>query len=301
VISDPITAMQMAVRRYLANESAGAVELDGNISTTAPWRPHVFQRKERVGWHLHSMAPDSDSWEKRVLRSRAGDKKLRVGVGGTEDVMRNASFLQASHKLGARLILVKERKDGFLVEEMFASAPDFICQQRVKLDTGTARDMLDLALERALTATTKVEKGVTLELLVALMLSQVDNFEVTDIGIANRTQQMDVLVHNRGVAGVLGASPIVLAEAKNWSAKVTPTEHAAFLRKLSTRNARAKLGFLVTTGKFTAGVALEARRDSKEDTIVCCVDGATLPTIWRGKRTITEKIERLVIDASVGH
>jgi hypothetical protein len=132
------------------------------------------------------------------------------------------------------------------------------------------------------------------------MLSQVDNFEIANIGISNRTQQMDVLVHNRSVGGMLGASPLVLAEAKNWLNKVTPTEHAVFLRKLATRNKRAKLGFLVTTGKFTAGVPLEARRDSTDDIIVVLVDGVALPKIWRGPQSITQNIERLVIEASVG-
>jgi hypothetical protein len=92
-----------------------------------------------------------------------------------------------------------------------------------------------------------------------------------------------------------------LAEAKNWrTKKVTPTEHAHFLRKLASRNRRAKLGFLVTTGKFTAGIALEARRDSMDDIIVVCVDGTALPKVWRAQGSITQEIERLVINASVG-
>jgi hypothetical protein len=160
--------------------------------------------------------------------------------------------------------------------------------------------MLDVTLERALAAKTNAEKGVTLEVVVALVLSQVDNFEVADIGIANRTQQMDVLVHNRSVGGMLGSSPLVLAEAKNWRQKVTPVEHATFLRKLKARNRRAKLGFMVTTGEFTAGLALEARRDSMDDIIVVFVDGVTLPKIWRERGTITQQVERLVINASVG-
>lgn len=300
MIVDAVTAMQAAVRDYLTSTSASLVELDGVISSAVLWRPHVFQSKERVGWQLFSVIPDSYSWEKRIDRACATDAKLTIGVATTEEAFTDAEFLLACQRIGARVILLKERKDTFVFEKSFASIPDFICERNIKLDAEVARSVLDVAHARALKAKTKAEKGVSLEVVVALVLSQVDNFEVDDIGISNRTQQMDVLVHNRSVGGVLGASPIVLAEAKNWRKKVTPTEHAVFLRKLASRNRRAKIGFLVTTGKFTTGVALEARRDSMEDIIVVCVDGVALPKIWRGNGTITREVERLVINASIG-
>jgi hypothetical protein len=222
-------------------------------------------------------------------------------VAALEDALRTPDFLLACDRLNARIILLVQRKGEFSVERIFASVPDFVVERRIKLDREVATEMLDAALERALVAKTNAQKGVTLEVVVALMLSQVDNFEVTDIGISNRTQQMDVSVHNRSVGGVLGASPIVLAEAKNWRTKpVTPNEQTLFLRKLQSRNGRAKLGFLVTTGKFTSGTGLEARRDSMQDTIVVCIDGRVLPTIWRSGESVTQRAERLVIEASFG-
>ena len=301
MIGDTVTAMQVAVRNYLATTSGGLVELDGVISPSVLWRPHVYQSKERVGWQLLSVAPDSSSWEKRIIRARAADAKLNIGVATTEDTLTYGEFLLACQRIGARIILLKERKNDFAFEKSFASIPDCVCERNIKLDAETARIMLDAALTRALQAKTNVEKGVSLEVLVALFLSQIDNFEVNDIGISNWTQQMDVLVHNRSVGGMLGSSPLVLAEAKNWrKKKVGTNEHALFLRKLNSRNGRAKLGFLVTTGKITAGVALEARRDSMDGTIIVFVDGVELPKIWRGTDSITREIERLVIEASVG-
>ena len=300
MIGDAITAMQVAVRDHLASGSS-AVQLDGMIGTAVHWRPHVFQPTEHVGWHLQSVTPDSSSWENRILRAIATDPKLHIGVATTVETLRDAAFLLGCQRIGARIILLKERKDSFVVEDSFASVPDFVCERKIRLDSEVARSMLDFALERALRAKTNVAKGVTLEVLVALILSQVENFEVANVGISNRTQQMDVLVHNRSVGGVLASSPLVLAEAKNWrNKKVTPTEHALFLRKLASRNRRAKLGFLVTTGGFTSGVGLEARRDSMEDIVIVCIDGNTLPKLWRTHESITQQIERLVIKASVG-
>ncbi len=196
---------------------------------------------------------------------------------------------------------MEHRKGRFVIVTSFASVSDYIYEQNINLDIEVSTRLLDDALARALKAKANIEKGVLLEVVVALFLSQVTNFEVADVGISNRTQQMDVLVHNRNVGGVLGDGSIVLAEAKNWRRqKVGTDEYAVFLRKLASRNGKAKLGFLVTTGEFTSGVALEARRDSMADIIIVCIDGKVLPTIWQGKKSITQVIERLVIQASVG-
>jgi hypothetical protein len=144
------------------------------------------------------------------------------------------------------------------------------------------------------------DKGVLLELVVATLLSQVEGFEIQKIGIANRSQQMDVFVHNRNTTSALGLSPVVLAEAKNWKNPVDTSEYAAFVRKLQSRHGRARLGYLVTTGKFTAGVSAERRRESMADTLVVLIDGKILPTLWRGKRPIHDNIERLTLEATVG-
>ena len=283
MIGDPLVGMQDAVRKHLKALAKGApAELDGIINSKTPWRPHIYQPSRQTAWQLHSVLPDSNTWEKRIARSLELNPKLKIGVVAQDDIFHDPDFLLVCHRLRATLLTVREKKDSYTVDHTYSSVPDFVCESRIRLNAETARSMLDVSLQHALAAKTKTEKGITLELLVALLLSQVDNFEVSDIGISNRTQQMDVLVHNRSVGGMLGGSPLVLAEAKNWrTQKVTPTEYAEFLRKLATRNRRAKLGFMVTTGSFTAGLALEARRDSKEDIIVVFVDGKALPEIWR--------------------
>lgn len=301
MIADPIRAMQAAVKDQLAVMDRDAkIEFDAEISAAVPWRPHVYEKISSVGWQLHPVAPDTTSWEKRIKKARDANDKLQIGIAAPEEVL-SAEFLIACHRLSARIMIMKEKKDGFSGGQPYASVPDLICERQIKLEPETARQLLDLCLERALAAKTNDEKGVTLEILIALLLSQVDNFEVADVGISNRSQQMDVLIHNRAVGGVLGISPLVLAEAKNWKTKkVTPNEYTAFLRKLETRHRRAKLGILVTTGAFTGGVALEVRRDSRGDILVVLIDGKTLPTIWCGPESITKRFERVVIDATVG-
>jgi restriction endonuclease Mrr len=91
-----------------------------------------------------------------------------------------------------------------------------------------------------------------------------------------------------------------LAEAKNWSDPVGPNEYAAFLRKLLSRHGRAKLGYLVTTGRFTSGVGDERRRDSMADTLVVLIDGDELPELRRDGDGITEWLESMTMLAAVG-
>jgi len=183
---------------------------------------------------------------------------------------------------------------------LFPSVEDYICRSRLKLSAEAAQAILDRALLRALSETNKQRKGVLLELVVAVLLSQVDGFEVTSIGIANRSQQMDVLVHNRNTGGALGSSPIVLAEAKNWRNPVDVSEYAVFVRKLQSRHGRAKLGYFVTTNRFTAGVGAERRRESTNETLVVLIDGKSLPVLWRDPKGITASVERATVAAAIG-
>lgn len=297
---DSIAKIQVAIKQHLA--SGGPVEVDGVVSATVPWRPHLYQKSRRIGWYAHSVAPGSNFWLSRIARAREVDSKLGVGIAATEDILKDPAFLLDCYRINARLISLRASKNDYSVDAEFPSVPDYICDKRLALESSLAAEILDEAHGRALQKDTNAKMGVALEILVALLLSQVRNFEVSsDGGVSNRTQQMDVLIHNRNTSGMLGSSPLVLAEAKNWRREpLTPTEYYAFRRKLESRHGRAKLGFLVTTGKFTRGVPAEVRRDSKDGYLVVLVDGTALPKIWRGKKSITENIEHLAIVASIG-
>ena len=71
-------------------------------------------------------------------------------------------------------------------------------------------------------------------------------------------------------------SPYFLVECKNWSGKVENDAVVVLIDKLKRRRGRARLGFLVAPGGFTAGVLSkqEARRQQKH--VVVLVDGNDL-------------------------
>lgn len=299
MIRDPLPVLQKFVTAELPKANRPAI--DKSLGAKLPWRPHVLEQKIRRGWYIHAAAPTTDSWAERIRKARALDKKLLVGVAAPESLLSNEGFLELSHELGAAVLSFHVGNTGsFLHDDIFSTVEDLIYERRLKLTAPCARIVLDRLYARALKEKDKNKKGVLLELLVAVLLSQVDGFEVTHRGISNRSQQMDVLVHNRIVGSSLGQSPIVLAEAKNWTDLVGPNEYAAFLRKLTTRHGRAKLGFLVTTGKFTRGVPLERRRESVSDTLVVLLDGKELPKIWRDGKGINDNLEKLALTSAVG-
>lgn len=86
-------------------------------------------------------------------------------------------------------------------------------------------------------------------------MRQVAGFEVTQVGLSSRSQQLDVVITNRNVGGPLGMSPLVVVEAKNWTQPVGTQEYALFIRKLQTRHGRAKLGYFVTTDRLLRAYA----------------------------------------------
>lgn len=301
MIRDPIPVLQALLREYLqSRNSAEKVEIDCAISSSAPWRPHLLEKRAVRGWYIHAVAPTSDFWAKRAERALAKATKLQIGVAVLEDFLADEEFLDSCHQLNAAVIIFRATKGAFAPVEIYDSVDDLIYQRRLKLSLACAARILDRGLERALTANTKARKGILLEVLVAVLLSQVDGFEVTDVGISNRSQQMDVMVHNRNVGGTLSTSPVVLAEAKNWKEAVGTAEYANFVRKIQSRHRRAKLGYLVTTGQFTSGVLLERRRESSQETLVVLLDKRSFPNLWRGQSSITESIERATMQALIG-
>jgi hypothetical protein len=299
VVRDPIPVLQDILRSFLTAGRA-KVDPDGIISRNVRWRPHLLERKHARGWYIHPVPPISNSWADRIQTAKSVRPKLAVGIAADEQLLSDEAFLKVCHELNAAILPFTLSGDTFNIDQIFPSVEDYICSTRIKLSTRGAQVILDRALARALSEQNRQRKGVLLELVVATLLSQVDGFEVASIGIANRSQQMDVLVHNRNTGGALGSSPIVLAEAKNWKDPVDTSEYASFVRKLQSRHDRARLGYMVTTSRFTAGVFAERRRDSMDQTLVALVDGKALPMLWRTNKTITANIEKLTIAATVG-
>jgi hypothetical protein len=299
---DPVGELQGLLLHHLRSQtSTHNVLAYGSIGTDVRWSPHVLQKEPLIGWYVHPIAPESDRWLKRVEEAQSLVPGLAAGVITTRVALEDEEFLVDCHRLRAAVFVAEKRNSGFVIVDEFASISDYIYGEEIKLTRPSASNVLDRELAWALAGKSSAEKGVLLETLCAVLMSQVEGFTVTSVGVSNRSQQMDVFIHNRNGAGALSNSPIVIVEAKNWpGGKVSPTEYGELERKMKSRHGRAKLGFLVTTGKFTAGVGDERRRDSTSDRMIVLVDGAGLPRLWRGRGSITAAIEGITLAGAVG-
>jgi restriction endonuclease Mrr len=228
-------------------------------------------------------------------------KDLRLGVAAPLEVLRRPEILSVLDELGCAILPVEELASGYKPMPLRASICDVIYEQRLVLDPTLGRELLDRCLQRAMTQQDSYAKGAVLELLVAVMLSQVNGFEVTDRNILSRNQEVDVHVTNRNSAGPLGRGQYVVAEAKNWKAPVPRKEYDAFAKKMRTRRGMAKLGVMVTTSTFESGVYVEAIRDSDRDDVIVLLDKGSLPKVWRDHTDVTHGLEAAVKRAVYDH
>jgi hypothetical protein len=306
VPTDPVDELRRQLLGRLAEEKEVSVlKSDEPIGPAVHWRPHVFDVSSGVAWHILSEKLESDFWARRMAAAKEVLPTLTVGVALPEHLVYNEELLRTLNDLSARIAIFRDQdessRDRPNAALLFNTIADVIYANRLRLGPSTAAHILNRLLERCHGAKEYAAKGVALEVLTAVLLSQVDGFEVTSVGVSNRSQQIDVRVHNRNAAGALGRSEIVIAEAKNWAFPVGTTEYFAVYRKLETRFGRSRLGYFVTTDRFTRGVELERLRDSKGDILVVPLDKVSLPGIWRdieGQDTITRRLEHATIEAA---
>lgn len=273
--------------------------LDNNV----PWRAHFYESSRRIAWYCHDALPETDHWYERLRTAKERVARLSVGIAGPFDVIKDETVLLKADALDANVMsfdINPRTKHIRPAITTYSTVADFIYERNLKLSTDTSAAILDRLLSRCTTEKHNQKKGVLLEVLTAVLLSQVDGFEVTARGISNRTQQIDVTVHNRNTSGVLRRGEMVLAEAKNWATSPGVSQYNAFYSKLATKRGRVELGFFVTTDRFPKTVALEDLRNSRDSIVVVTLDRTSLPATWRdGEKNITEMVERAVIHATL--
>jgi hypothetical protein len=294
-----------SLRKLLAQNLRGSgaltgIRLDASISSSIAWRPHVLDEVNHVAWHVLTEHVESESWIQRMKQASEERPDLHLGVALPEPLLLNdEETLLRLNDLNVRVALLTE-SDTQQQMIFSGSIADIIYERRLRLSVVVAEKILDSLLQRCRDATSAKDKGIALEVLTAVMLSQVDGFEVKDVGVSARSQQTDVVVHNRNTGGVLGRSPIVLAEAKNWSRPPQAGDYGWFARKIQARHGMCRLGYLVTTNRFTRGVKDESMSDSQKDILIVALDKEKLPSLWReiGSGSISQRVENVTMEAA---
>lgn len=291
-----------ALRDTLKTAIGVAVLEDQGLPVSVPWGPHVYVPCPAQAWHVMPEPPEGSAWLDRMRVAAKKVPRLRLGVAAPLEVLNKPDIISALDELQCSVLAVEEieseyRSLGGIRESMC----DVIYEHRLVLEPSLTKSILDRCLTRALITKDSYKKGARLELLIAVMLSQVTGFEVTDINILSKNQEIDVHVTNRNNAGPLGRGQFVLAEGKNWKAPVPRKEYDAFAKKVRTRHGMAKLGLMVTTSTFESGVYIEAIRDSEQEEVIVLLDKDTLPKVWRNFADVTKGLEHAVKRAVYDH
>lgn len=278
-------------------EGSDPIQISPQLGTHAPWRPHVYEADNRRGWQILTSVPESQAWMRWIERAKEAVPELSLGICGPTHVITSANIIDSADRLQAAMLPLDVKDGQYEAIKIFPTASDLIYERDLKLDHQLAQTILERGLQRAQDETNSQLKGVLLEVVAAVLLSQVAGWEIKSGGISRRSQQIDVVAHNRNVGGVLGRSPVIMAEVKNWGQSVKASDYSAFQRKLASSSGLAKLGFFMTTSTFTEGAYIEAIRDTKDEILIVLLDKRSFPAVWRESPNITQGIERMILEA----
>lgn len=299
MITDAVSELRSVLAEHLRGKGV-QVQEDGGLRSGARWRPHLLEPATQRAWHCLTEPPDTPAWAQRIAHARSVQPDLRIAICGPLDILQDESVLEQLDHLGAEVQPVRIDEGSFALDgPLVASAADLIHERGLRLRPKFAEAFLDRGYARVLAETNTTKKGVLLEVVTAVVLSQVAGFRVLDRGISSRTQQIDVTAENRNVGGLLGRGSLVLAECKNWANPVGRVEYDALYRKMRTRRGFTKLGFFVTTDRVTRAFYDETLRDSMSDELIVILDKDKLPGLWRSGDSITAALEERVYRAAI--
>lgn len=136
---------------------------------------------------------------------------------------------------------------------------------------------LQVMWDRVRQESDKHRKGVLLEELAKLLFRATPGFEYVTTRVFNDIEEIDIVVENRSDDPLWrnDGAQYILAECKNWSKPSDRREFDAFYAKLERRYQRARTGFFIAPGGFTAGFH-EARKRKKNGYLVIPVGPSDL-------------------------
>lgn len=249
--------------------------------------------EELAGWDVHTAKSYADA----VKQLESGDwsvvlidQKLRDGGAAHEGL----SLIDEVNRLspGARAIVVtgyaspEAIEKAYLhgVHEYIEKTESFTTLLKLKVRNAmelarehwlasTGRDQkIDEVWQKVQTETDTHRKGRYLEDLCDLLLREVPGFTVVKRQ-RSEDEEFDLLVQNES-ADLFWAkeSQYFIVECKNWTSKVGPEEFDRLRSKLRRRFGRAKLGFLVAVGGFTAGIQSTLSASREQENLIVPLD-----------------------------
>ncbi len=125
------------------------------------------------------------------------------------------------------------------------------------------------------TESDKHRKGSMLEELIKLLFLSTPGFTNVTTHARTSSEELDLVVRNEVETGPWSKeTPYLLVECKNWSSSSGAAEYRNFCGKFETKFQRARAGFFVSVGGFTAGFRDGTRERRSGDLLIVSLDAA---------------------------
>jgi len=125
-------------------------------------------------------------------------------------------------------------------------------------------------------AQTSMEKGESLETLMAYLFSGVPGFRVVDRNLHTSNEEIDIVVENCEGSPFQRDQQYVVVECKNWSSSCGKNEIVALRDKIENRRGRCTLGFLVSWRGFARTLEVDQLRHSRDKNAVGLISGSEI-------------------------
>jgi hypothetical protein len=144
---------------------------------------------------------------------------------------------------------------------------DAVAKNEVRVTDATRADLFETGWSFALQDVESNVKGRRFEAVLAFLFSQIEDFRVVERNYRTSTEELDIVIQHRGTAGRcwsgLGA-PIILAEAKNWTAKVGQAVISTLRSKVQGKRGTVRVALIIARSGFTGDAIDQARRFATE-------------------------------------
>ena len=284
-----VAAIQQHDSKWIVLDSSLALNEKTN------WKPDLRQSDRLL--HLSLTGDLPAAWLRRM--SAAVDSGLKVTFATTATML-DLEVLASLQELDAPIFTVNVEATPPRVTE-HRSVADLVADERYFLDPGSLRTLARARLQQALTTTENHKKGRWFEEVLCLIFSQVSWLTVDYHAYNNETEEIDLVMGCRAVAGYvtgLVGGPIIIATAKNEN-KATNSQTVKYLKEqVANRKGRCKLGFLCSASSISDDARGEILRGSQSGEIVIpCVDREVLEHLIERADELDSEIEGLISKA----
>jgi hypothetical protein len=260
------------------------------------WQPDLVRTDGAALLHIH-VADRLRSYATRRF-DWAVEAGVEVHVATTLGRLYEPELLRQLAAADAIVHLLDEPADSAKGERLLAVLADEEIQVPPSLRTDIARQGLEFCAADG----SAHQKGRRFEALVAFLLSQVDGFSIFSRNYRTATEEIDIVLQQRELAGPVWAianAPFLLVEAKNHADGISQGMFSQFRIKLQTKRSTVRIGLMLSRTSVSGDAVQQEERFSSDTLTIAFLDGETIQE-WIEAEDGTAFLERLIGEAMLG-